>query len=1466
MFDATDLAGHPRILNGTVDMGAYEFAFQGNFRVWLQGPYKTNAHGMTTALNDAGKIPLTSPYADNPRQVSAIPSNATDWVLFQLRKSTNSTPFVSRSVFLGKEGDLLTDGGATNLMLEASTGTYYAVVKHRNHLAAMSANPVSFTNRFVSYDFTSDANRYYGNTNGAVRLESNAWGMIAGDADGDGEILGVDALLYDTQTNSIGYKRADFNLDGVVSNDDRNVFWSNNIGRCAAVAQGETMLKPALKLNPARRTLPAESEYIFSASGGTGTIAWTFVKNPSGGTIPFTYPTSMIYRAGTASSRIDVLEAWDREDRLGRAYVNVIGADEVARAGKAIIVAGRRSAADPLWPTTDYLADIAFNTLLYKGYGKTNIQYLNPVTNQDVDGNSHADDIDRETTWADAALAFTNWAIGTDRLFVYLVDHGGDSSGRGYFRLNESNSLTATELDEWLDDLQNTYTTKVTVLIDCCYAGSFLDELTYTGAAQRIVIAACGSNEPTYFVAGGLVSFSDAFFGGVMRGDDVEQAWLAASNAMCGYQNACWENKGNSAVGLHLGASFVAGKDIPQIGSVMGNQLLTRTTAATLWAGDVVSVYPIERMWCLVVPPGHRPNAENPVADLPELDLTYDSSSGRYQARYEGFSEEGSYKVLFYAEDVWGSVSPPRQSYVQQSGYDERVILVAGGPTKSANWAQIESLAQYAYHAFQARWLGHESICYLSATTNQDVNGDGSDDVDALVSLANLAHAITNWAVPADALTVYLIGEGTNRTLRLNETQYLSAESLNGWLNTLLVSNEAAKINVIMDFSGSGQFLPGLAATNRICIASCRADQPAIWAGEGLVSFSRYFLSGLFEGDTLYRVYSCAERAIGRATGSIRQKAQLDDNGDGVSSKMDGSLARRRYIGAAFMTGADTPTIGSVTPDTVLTDTNVLRLWASGVTDMDGVSNVWCVITPPNYTGVGELTKTNLTWKAEHNRYEAPYTTFRVPGVYVLTFQAMDNNGEISMPLQAEVVLPDAYEPDNTGMEANAFVLGQTQTHNFHGSNDEDWVKFYAISNFRYEIETIQLGANVDTVLDVYYELADGTLTNIDHRDNTSVGLDEEEYTWLDNPASGMYYVRVSSGNSNAWGVSSEYTLKITIPEGSDKLVVIAVDSLNATRSPPDARAIVDGIQTQLFVDRTNCVFFSFHPNSCSTHTVEVVVATGYRMAEDSKFPNQTTNASMPIYGNPQIVTNEYAVFQFVPFVQVSTGSVIRDRWTHERLSNVKIAFNPLSEIITNDYDGYPMGASYKSHWYSRPDGTFPANVWLPTMNYKLTLTKEDYSNGVFPNVIIDPTPGQTTDLGTLCLFPVDADTNGLADSWEERYFGVHRPPPTVDTDGDGHNNREEYLLGTDPTDRDSVLKFLQIAARGANGVTLTWPVTNGRTYKIRTSGRLASSDCWTQEVFAAGEAAYCQTQMQWIVTNVAGQTNRFYRIAAPVP
>ena len=122
-----------------------------------------------------------------------------------------------------------------------------------------------------------------------------------------------------------------------------------------------------------------------------------------------------------------------RQGRLGRAYVNVISAAEVAPAGKAIVIAGRKSLDDPLWPVTDYLGNLAYNTLLYRGFSKDNIRYLNPVTNQDVDGNGQFDDIILPTTLANVADTFTNWAVNPDRMFIYLVDHGGQLLRGGLF-------------------------------------------------------------------------------------------------------------------------------------------------------------------------------------------------------------------------------------------------------------------------------------------------------------------------------------------------------------------------------------------------------------------------------------------------------------------------------------------------------------------------------------------------------------------------------------------------------------------------------------------------------------------------------------------------------------------------------------------------------------------------------------------------------------------------------------------------------------------------------------------------------------------------------------------------------------------------------------------------------------------------------------------------------------------------
>jgi len=195
MFDAFDLAGRRRLINAVVDMGAHELVFEANMKMLLAGSYDTNTHRMTRLLS----LPNQSPYAADARQSTTIPSNATDWVNVELRRETNGAQVYTRSAWLGDDGTLFSDTGGDRVLLETGTGTYYIVMRHRNHIATMTANPLPFTNRLVSYDFTTSASQNYGGSNAVIEVEDGAWALPAGDADGDGEILPVDELIWRAQ-------------------------------------------------------------------------------------------------------------------------------------------------------------------------------------------------------------------------------------------------------------------------------------------------------------------------------------------------------------------------------------------------------------------------------------------------------------------------------------------------------------------------------------------------------------------------------------------------------------------------------------------------------------------------------------------------------------------------------------------------------------------------------------------------------------------------------------------------------------------------------------------------------------------------------------------------------------------------------------------------------------------------------------------------------------------------------------------------------------------------------------------------------------------------------------------------------------------------------------------------------------------------------------------------------------------
>jgi hypothetical protein len=193
-----------------------------SIKVFLEGPYSNGS--MRTDLRAAGYIPASQPYNTAPwnytgtESVASIPAGVVDWILVQLRSNTTTT-VATRAAFLKSDGSVVDlDGTSPVGFAGVPAGNYYIVVRHRNHLAVMSASAVALSSSSAPYDFRSGLSQYYGGD--AKDLGGGEFGLYAGDGNADGGVYGEDYTLYRTSQGEEGYEAADYSMDGGVYGED----------------------------------------------------------------------------------------------------------------------------------------------------------------------------------------------------------------------------------------------------------------------------------------------------------------------------------------------------------------------------------------------------------------------------------------------------------------------------------------------------------------------------------------------------------------------------------------------------------------------------------------------------------------------------------------------------------------------------------------------------------------------------------------------------------------------------------------------------------------------------------------------------------------------------------------------------------------------------------------------------------------------------------------------------------------------------------------------------------------------------------------------------------------------------------------------------------------------------------------------------------------------------------------------
>lgn len=212
-------------------------------KILLEGPYRNGS--MAADLRERNLVPTRPPdiypYNLDPNRaalsVERVPTDVIDWVTLELRTLASGGQKYYRTGFLRKDGRIVDLDGLTPIVLaQLDTGRYYVVVRHRNHLAVMSAEPYHFQYRqtLSLLDF-STPDVVMGNAQALKPVDCTPGGaivyaLVAGDINGDGKVDSADRTDYDAIWNNRDredYVVFDTDMSGIVTTRDVNKSWNN---------------------------------------------------------------------------------------------------------------------------------------------------------------------------------------------------------------------------------------------------------------------------------------------------------------------------------------------------------------------------------------------------------------------------------------------------------------------------------------------------------------------------------------------------------------------------------------------------------------------------------------------------------------------------------------------------------------------------------------------------------------------------------------------------------------------------------------------------------------------------------------------------------------------------------------------------------------------------------------------------------------------------------------------------------------------------------------------------------------------------------------------------------------------------------------------------------------------------------------------------------------------------------------
>ena len=419
-----------------------------------------------------------------------------------------------------------------------------------------------------------------------------------------------------------------------------------------------------------------------------------------------TFHQSFFAQEGVTSVEVEVGDNADFYNTTARLNVPVN-----APIGMAIVVAAGGETGNPDWPVTGTLCDAAYTTYRGRLIPENRIRYLHSDMSRDPDGDGEPE-VSATPTRANVQAAIETWASGLvdvsttaapfrTPLTLYIA---GLEDSPGVIRLNETETLSSTELDAWLDqflaNVQARYTddevpaptsVPINIVLEFRRSGVFLADLS---APNRIIVTSTGdhgivyppaSNPPypgevNWIDEDGSMSFSSAFYGKIRSGYYIASAWAE------GWAQMVVQTQWDQVPLLDANGNGVPNEDADRIqGDGAGDKVLEyRDTYkkrpvidltfsgltipagradGLLWAKMADNDFSIvDRVKCVIIPPTGSGES------IREYRMPKNEVSGRYELRHDGFRHKGLYKILITAVDEDEDAALPWVSLVDVRG------------------------------------------------------------------------------------------------------------------------------------------------------------------------------------------------------------------------------------------------------------------------------------------------------------------------------------------------------------------------------------------------------------------------------------------------------------------------------------------------------------------------------------------------------------------------------------------------------------------------------------------------------------------------------------------------------------------------------------------------------------------------------------------------------------------------------